>query len=243
MRTRPLSKVELDRRRLERGVQILHAAVEEAMQAGTGCDFAHVFRKGVPPLFAREAAAARADVLTYQEKDRPRLELRKFHVPRRRPPGGVELTCGIVVDPQSKLFKVWARAEACEMLVVQWSRALFVAPGGETVPLARFVISVLPDSGLTLEKLGAVLDRRETQTRSKLIRALNAYELDRGRKSPRIGFNNSDPWYDGRSVVLAHTIVDAPRQGSVLQLEEVIEVIERLYGPATAARTQEVSRA
>ncbi|HET7436973.1 MAG TPA: hypothetical protein VFN10_19850 [Thermoanaerobaculia bacterium] len=79
----------------------------------------------------------------------------------------------------------------------------------------RPVISVDPDSGFDLRGLGSVLDEIETEARK--TRGVPRAGI------PRPGFKNSDPWYDGRA--FAHTIVDAPRWGTVLHPREVLKTI------------------
>ena len=48
------------------------------------------------------------------------------------------------------------------------------------------------------------------------------------RKPPRAGYDNADPWYDGR----AHgfTIVDSPRSGTLLTAEEIEGIFVRFGG-------------
>ena len=47
-------------------------------------------------------------------------------------------------------------------------------------------------------------------------------------KPSRVGYANSDPWYDGR----AHgdTIVDSPRSGTLLTAEEIEQILVRFGG-------------
>jgi hypothetical protein len=118
-----------------------------------------------------------------------------------------------VRDPTSALFKVWARQDGRHaptgagfvMTSVQY---------GET----RFVISVDPAAGVWLKGLGAALDRAETAKRAA---------LGQERTGPvRPGYDNSDPWYDGRSPIHHYTIIDAPRAGTVLSAAEVAALVE-----------------
>jgi hypothetical protein len=93
------------------------------------------------------------------------------------------------------------------------------------VRLCRHVISVDPSSGLALTDLGARLDERESAARERL-RAQHGVDLTRTGE-PRPGYANSDPWYDGRGH--EYTIVDSPRAGSVLTVDEVREVMSELF--------------
>jgi hypothetical protein len=231
---RTLSPRERDRRLLERGVQLLHAAVDQYMRDPPEQGIHRVFRGNPPRTFRQEADWARDDLGRYQRLDRGRIKPAKFFVPRRLAPVEVvEQTCGILTAPESEMFKVWARRDGFAMLVVETEKPSLYSAENEEIRLRRFVISVLPDSGLTLADLGKVLDELETERR-KFLTSRTKLDLNR-RGPPRRFFGNSDPWYDGRSEVLANTIVDAPRQGSVLQLEEVLAVMGELYG-ASAGR-------
>ncbi len=79
----------------------------------------------------------------------------------------------------------------------------------------RPVISVDPDSLFDLRGLGRLLDARETTRRERL--------QQRRAGRPRPGFDNSDPWYDGRG--FSFTIVDAPRWGTVLSPQAILDAV------------------
>jgi len=228
--SRPPSVAPLDRRILERGVLLLHLAVTEAARSPRA-DFARIFRE-VPGGFEAEAEEARRDFQLYAAHDREALRDETFYVPRADGGAVSEQRCGVMTGPRSSLFKVWARRDGRSMLLVAYAPQLkpFETSKGEPVelPLQRFVISVLPDSGLSLARLAAELDRTETAFRERLSRELDVRLVRLG--PPRPGFDNSDPWYDGRSALLAHTIVDTPRQGSVLELEDVLGVARSVMG-------------
>ena len=82
-----------------------------------------------------------------------------------------------------------------------------------------------PGCGATLRGLGGRLDEAEAARRRA------AYgEDDRiadpasgEPRTPRSGFANADPWYDGRAH--GHTIVDAPRSGTLLTADEVEAIL------------------
>lgn len=108
----------------------------------------------------------------------------------------------------------------------------------------RGVISVRPESGLRLRGLGGLLDAAETeksQMRDMHRDEWSAQEQETARQrgllgdgeptlirntaSPRKGYGNADPWYDGRGH--GWTIVDAPHSGTVLSKDEICEVLKR----------------
>jgi class 3 adenylate cyclase len=223
------SEVEMDRLFLQRGVQLLHAAVLRCEQDPRQA-FARIFQGHVPRTFAAEVAIVRRDLQSYRENDRPRLRRACYLIPcKAGPEARVPQDCAIIQDPHSVLFKLWARGEGYPMLVVDYPQSPLAPAGSQAVriPLSRFIISVLPDSGLTLAALAAALDRQETVRRRTLTEATGVNLVRHG--PPRPGYDNADPWYDGRSILHANTIVDAPRQGSVLHLDEVVEVLQKVY--------------
>jgi predicted Ser/Thr protein kinase len=112
-------------------------------------------------------------------------------------------------DPEAcTFFKDWARtddarcpeAKGFEVLCVWMSR-----------PRPRCIVSVRHGADVCLKGLGAILDAAETAAREGTGRERVG--------PPRPGFDNSDPWYDGR----AHrdTIVDSPRDGTALAPDRV----------------------
>ena len=205
-RLRGQGRVERDRQILERGVQILHAAVDVVEKASTPRSFENAFLGSVPPFLNHEAGLARADHPIYLNEDKPRLREEVFAIPETLSAHRVCQRCAVISAPSSRMFKIWARRDGFPMLLVEF-------PNAEPIPettlfLSRFIISVLPDSGLSLRELGAELDLLEEDRRIELAQQ---WKIDLARSGPpRAGFNNSDPWYDGRSVVLNYTIVDAP---------------------------------
>jgi hypothetical protein len=124
-------------------------------------------------------------------------------------------------DPERcTFFKDWARTDVergptaggFEVLCVWMSR-----------PRPRCIISVRPDGDVRLTGLGALLDAAETAARAGTGRERIG--------PPRPGYDNPDPWYDGR----AHhdTIIDAPRDGTALSADDV-ERILLTFGSGTA---------
>lgn len=118
---------------------------------------------------------------------------------------------GLVMEaPRAHLFKVWARKAGFPLLVVRWAQPY--------QPHHRIVISFAPAFPNALKGLGRALEEREREKRER---------LDQRREGPPRypDVDNNDPWYDGRSPAHAYTIVDSPRQGTVLDLAEVVQVL------------------
>ncbi|MGB2984513.1 MAG: hypothetical protein WBE26_01410 [Phycisphaerae bacterium] len=118
----------------------------------------------------------------------------------------------LMESPRSALFKGWARRAGHALLVVRWAQP--------RKPHHRVVISVSPNLPNVLMGLGKALEKAETLKRVSLG--------PRWVRTPQPRWpdvDNDDPWYDGRSAAHAYTIVDSPRMGTVLDLDEVLEVL------------------
>lgn len=131
---------------------------------------------------------------------------------------------------RSRLNKYWVR-QRCPLFM-----AVYAHPSNKD--RTRFVISVDPNfedpttkRKLSLRGLGAALEAEEGRVRS-------ATETGDTRSGvPRWpGVSHNDPWYDGRS---HHwTIVDTPRDGSVLSVEQVKSVLTRPYWDVPGAEVR-----
>jgi serine/threonine protein kinase len=136
-------------------------------------------------------------------------------------------------DPERSIFfKDWARSDRERSPGGMGFSGLSVFMSESLCEPRRCIISVTPDSGASIRGLAEHLDRAESEKRRKVYG-----EDDRVidpptgiRKPPRAGYDNADPWYDGR----AHgfTIVDAPQKGTLLSANE-IEAIFLKFGRVT----------
>jgi hypothetical protein len=159
-----------------------------------------------------ELAAVRDDYQHYLH-DLAAGRVRTLAIPAMDGRGLQPISLLTVRDPTSALFKVWARQDRRH------------APDGHGFVMTsvqygehRFVVSVDPAAGVWLRGLGAALDRAETVKRAR---------LGQPRTGPiRPGYDNADPWYDGRAAIHNYTIIDAPRAGTVLTGAEVAALVE-----------------
>ena len=120
---------------------------------------------------------------------------------------------GLVLDsPRAHFYKAWVRKAGYQVLVVRWLPI--------DKPDHRIVISVPPVIRCGLKGLGKVLENEEEKKRAK---------TGKKRKGPKRweDVSNNDPWYDGRSPLHEFTIVDSPRMGTVLTIEEVVNIIQK----------------
>ena len=193
------SQQEKDRLLLERGVQLVQYLFDK-MEAGADIDDPELFEGQHP--FIEEQRLIRNDYFSYLE-DRDRGIVSELEIPTQDGRGAKKVKALTVKSPTSSMFKVWARNKGHTMTVVNYDDK-------------RYIISVDPGAGLALKGLGAALDLAETKKRTIL-------GMER-RGPPRPGYPNSDPWYDGRSPIHKFTIVDTPRNGTVLNPEEIIDI-------------------
>lgn len=108
-------------------------------------------------------------------------------------------------QPVARLFKFWARADrehspgqaGFPLLWVQWAND-------------HWIISVDPASGYTLKGLGDTLTAAESRRHPPLAIA-----------PPRPGYSVPDPWFDGRGIPSAFTLVASPRAGTRLSPRQV----------------------
>lgn len=117
----------------------------------------------------------------------------------------------IINQPESELFKYWGRSDREHSYSKKGFILLFVIFNGP-----RYIISVDPKTDYTLKGLGEALEKAELEKRKKLGKPRE------GKIRP--GYNNPDPWYDGRAPIHNYTIVDTPMGGTVLEEEEVKEI-------------------
>lgn len=111
----------------------------------------------------------------------------------------------------------------------------------------NFIVSIDPRAGVSLAGLGAQLEAAESRESERLMSkpdqwterlqsVASARKVSGGRPSllrdttsPRPGYENSDPWYDGRGH--GFTIVDTPESGTVMEREAVLNEALTVYDP------------
>jgi serine/threonine protein kinase len=151
--------------------------------------------------------------------------------------GTVEVEALLVRDVQQAgdpercmFFKDWARSDRIHCQHGRGFIALSVFASEGPNQVRRCVLSVTPDSGAWLRGLGDLLDQAEAKRRRQIYGVDDrvtdpASGADR---PPRAGYDNADPWYDGRAH--GYTIVDAPRSGTRLSADEIEAVFLRFGG-------------
>ncbi len=155
--------------------------------------------------------------------------------------GGVEVDTLLVRhvqdadDPERVLFfKDWARGDTERSPHRKGFEALSVFGHADVADRNRCILSVTPQCGTSLRGLGATLDKLEAKARIHRM-GVDDRVVDpttHARLEPRPGYDNADPWYDGRAH--AFTIVDSPRSGSLLTADEVEEALVS-FGKQTKA--------
>jgi hypothetical protein len=222
---------------LVEGVRLVGYVLEQAGRAGTSLETVDAFAG--PGLFRdEEREAVRADIRRYETKladPACRARVVSLRLPGRF--GGREAVETLLVrdvqneyDPARCLFfKNWARTDARRSADGKGFVALAVFLSEGPGQRRRAILSVTADSRVSLRGLGARLDEAEAARRRQLygdddrVRDPDTKAL----KPCRSGYANADPWYDGRAH--GYTIVDAPREGTVLTADEIEDILLR-YG-------------
>jgi len=134
-------------------------------------------------------------------------------------------------------FKDWARSDKDHAPKSEGFVALSVFLAENEHQTRRAIISVKPNSTTTLKGLGPLLETAESAKRTELFGTDDrATDPETGIARPkRTGFDNSDPWYDGRAQNF--TIVDAPRGGTVLTADEIEEIFIK-FGKASSQHVE-----
>lgn len=126
-------------------------------------------------------------------------------------------------------FKDWARSDVENNVEEQGFNCTCVIEEKAIDSKAECWIAVKPNTGINLRGLGQQLEESEVKKRLQIAGSDSRwFELETGdKRSARKGFNNPDPWYDGRGH--NYTIVQTPNEGTVLGSDE-IEALLSDYG-------------
>ncbi len=136
-------------------------------------------------------------------------------------PGRKKVDGLFVRRARSFLLKEWARLDHIHPAQNQGFTFLLssVGPG-------RFMLGVDVEHNVTLKGLGPILDAKEASLRRQK------------------GMSFQNPWYDGNCAFFENRIVVSPRDGSVLEFDEVVEEVKkfssltRRFHPAASERSR-----
>lgn len=121
-------------------------------------------------------------------------------------------------------FKDWARTDKDNSPSGMGFVALSIFESTSRENKSRGILSVTPQSRVCLRDLGTLLDEAEAVERISLFGCDDRVEdpLTHEHKPPREGYDNADPWYNGRAHM--YTIVDSPRSGTRLSADRIEEI-------------------
>ena len=176
----------------------------------------------------RERQFVETDARRYDD-DRERSQSLEIELPV--PVGDTERVKGLVTTaPSASLFKHFARSDGNVFTHVVYPGVVTTSRGDQA---DRHVISVAPESGVWLKGLGSVLEAEELAMRARTGAVRNGLP-----RWPDVTCD--DPWYDGRSPLHRYTIVDSPRDGTVLDVERVQKIAKdtESWIPVGAADTR-----
>lgn len=223
---------------IQRFLPVIEYALKEQKKHGIPISDVDVF--SCPRLFsAKDKKMIVDDQKRYEAKlINPNSKPKTLKLRLHSDLGGSEIVDSLLVrDVQNQndkdrviFFKDWARTDSTRAPDKNGFVALSVFHSAEQGVNARCIISVRPDSNLNLSGLGALLEKAESQKRKSHFHGIDdrVTDLVSGKpKTPRTGYSNSDPWYDGRGH--GFTIIDSPRDGTFLSPEEIEDILIK-YG-------------
>jgi TIR domain len=220
------------RKTVEEGVELVDSVLEALAQGEQGILDIDAFR--CPGLFGpSDRQIVDEDIERYRKKlSEPRTCARKLALRLPGQLGGTREVPALLVrdvqgasDPDRVIFfKDWARSDRDVSPEHQGFVGLSMFQSESDAGPRRCILSVRPDSRTSLRGLGEALDRAESEARTRAYGVDDRVEDPRTHetKVPRPGYQNADPWYDGRAH--AYTIIDAPRSGTQLTADEIEQI-------------------
>lgn len=214
------------------GLDVLAFVMERVVQEGAAILEVDAF--ACPGHFGpRDRDEIRVDLDRYVEKlAEPKCSARILRLRLPRHIGGTaEVDALFIRDVQNdtdpdrvKFFKDWARTDRVHSPSKKGFVALSVYHSTSAAGTRRAILSVTPESRVCLRGLGALLDEAEAAERIGRYGCDDRVEDPQSHqpKERREGYDNADPWYDGRAHM--YTIIDSPRQGTLLSAETIDKV-------------------
>lgn len=143
---------------------------------------------------------------------------------------------GNAVPDRVMFFKDWARTDRKRSPERGGFPLLSIYEDGGDGSRAQCWISLRPDDGVHLKDLGRRLEEAEVRARMQRGEGDTRWnDPESGlRRQVRPGFDNPDPWYDGRGH--DYKILQTPNDGTVLTADEV-EAILLEYGQGGGVRS------
>ena len=217
---------------IRQGLDVLAFVMEKAAEGGTSILDVDAFACS-EHLGPRDRGEIRADLERYRSKlTDPHCCPRILTLRLPRYIGGCcEVDALFIRDVQNDndpervmFFKDWARTDSIHSPSGKGFVALSVYHSTSAAGTRRAILSVAPQTRVCLRGLGALLDEAEAAGRVEQYGCDDRVEDPQtGQpKQKRKGYDNADPWYDGRAHM--YTIVDSPRSGTVLAAERIAEI-------------------
>jgi hypothetical protein len=193
------SEDEINRARIEEGLKFMRFLYARAAEGLDIVENRKLFA-GID-RYERAVRKVEADYANYLD-DLDRGRILRLRLPR---PGG---QAWLAVDglaasnPKSFLLKEWARRDREHPMDRQGFGFLMTKFGDN-----RFILGVNPERGIHLKGLGTLLNDKEKEIRAAL------------------GQPEGAPWYEGANAFFDYRIIDSPRDGTSLTLDEVLETV------------------
>ncbi len=222
---------------MENGVRLVEYVLKESREKDLQVDAINAFKCDVC-LSERDRSHIESDKGRYNKKmadKSSKMQTLPLQIPMVI--GGTRQVNGLFIrnvqslkDPERVMFfKDWARADYERNPTEGGFSFICVIEEDVINGNARCWISVRPNEGIELRGLGETLELREVEKRIQKNGEDRRwyYHSDENRREVRKGFNNPDPWYDGRGH--DYTIIETPNDGTVLTADEIESLVINAY--------------
>jgi hypothetical protein len=223
---------------MEAGIDLVRSVLGRARDQNLAIESIDAFACEKSLNRKRDREFALRDRERYESKmTSPDTRVRKVRVRLPLPIGGLQDLNGLLVrnvqggNVQDRVlyFKDWARTDSSRNPESGGFPLLCVFEERAKGEKGRCWISLRPDDGPLLTGLGRMLEEAEVRARMERLGEDSRWidPKTNQTRDPRPGFENPDPWYDGRGH--DHRIIETPADGTVLSADE-IEAILLEYG-------------
>ena len=205
---RKWSKNKISRARMECGFSLLKYVISK-MEQQTDLHDSEIFTKPHPFDHAHDLITR--DYNSYLEDIKQCRQVWLTLPYKDRKDRGIA-DAAIIENPRSLLFRSRARRDKVHSSSGKGFSILIINYDNK-----RYVISADPQTQFYLKGLGDLLEEVEKKKRKAL-------GMER-QGQPRPGYTSSDPWYDGRDSFHNYTIIDTPRNGTLLTWDEIQKIV------------------
>jgi hypothetical protein len=223
-----------DKIKLDLGLDLIDTIIKKIKEGGfpncpPGNPFLEYFDnlEEILPDYAEHLQRLENDSLEYERDVKEKAEIFEVELPlkegRENHTSERVKALAFKTQPSCKLHKYWVRDKGedpnePQLLLIPYN----FRDKERANQIQGWIISVDPNKKYSLKRLGVCLEKKEAKIRGEKQKRVGEPRWDDTDYS-----DNSDPWYDGRDH--DHTIVDSPKFGTELKLEDIKRVIKQRF--------------